>query len=82
VENNQELSVTGQITAIENGKDGYMATINDSDGKEYVATISIVNLNKSGGEYKAHNIGDKITVRGSYWKDGEGKIHITVSVLK
>ena len=82
VETNQELSVTGEIIAIEKGTDGYMATLKDSDGKEYIATISIVNLSKSGGEYKAHNVGDNITVRGNSWKDDKGKIHITVTDLK
>lgn len=57
------MAVTGTITAIENGTDGYTATIKDAEGKEYDATISIVNLNKSGSEYKAYNIGDTITVK-------------------
>lgn len=82
VENNHELSITGEITAIENGKDGYTTTIKDVDGKIYYATISIVNLQKSGSEYKAYKIGDKITVKGPEWKDGEGKTHIIVYELK
>lgn len=82
VENNQKLSITGEITTIENGKDGYTATIKDANGKLYYATISIVNLQKSGGEYKSYKIGDKITVKGTNWKDEEGKTYITVYKLK
>lgn len=81
-ENNRELSVTGAVTAVENGKDGYTATIKDADGKLYYATISIVNLQKSGSKYKPCKIGDNITVQGPYWKDEERKIHITVHKLK
>jgi len=81
-EKNEVSSVTGEIIAIQNGKDGYTATIKDFDGKEYYATISIVNLQKSGGDYKAYKVGDKITVSGSSWKDTEGKMHITVHQLK
>lgn len=82
VENNKELSVTGEVTAVENGKDGYMATIKDAAGKAYTATISIVNLQKSGGQYKRYNVGDKISVKGPSWKDQEGKTYITVKELK
>ncbi|MBO9660920.1 MAG: hypothetical protein J7527_19005 [Chitinophagaceae bacterium] len=76
------LNVTGVISKIENGKDGYMATLKDSTGKEFVATISIVNLQKSGGEFKRYKEGDKITVAGPSWKDEAGLEHITVASLK
>ena len=82
VEDNQELSVKGEITEIETGKDGYVATIKDADGKEYYATISIVNLQKRGNKYEGHKVGDKIAVTGAGWKDAEGKAHITVYELK
>lgn len=76
------LTVTGVISKIENGKDGYMATLKDSTGKEFVATISIVNLQKSGGEFKRFKEGDKITVAGPSWKDEANLEHITVTSLK
>lgn len=76
VENNQKLSITGEITAIQNGKDGFTATIKDANGKEYYATISFVNSHGSGRG--SNYIGNKITVKGSYWKDGKGGIHVTV----
>ncbi len=76
------LNVTGIISKIENGKDGYMATLKDSTGKEFVATISIVNLQKSGGAFKRYKEGDKITVGGPSWKDETNLEHITVTSLK
>lgn len=82
IANNSEISVTGKVTAIENGKDGYIATLKTDDNKEYIATISIVNLNRSGGEYQPHSIGDIITVKGSSWKDVANKVYITVRELK
>jgi len=81
-EKEQTLTVTGEIISIENGKDGYMATLVDVNGKESVVTISIVNLNKYGGTYKKHNVGDKITAKGPFWKDSDNKIHITAQELK
>ncbi|MEY8760506.1 hypothetical protein [Chryseobacterium tongliaoense] len=75
------ISVTGKITKIENGKDGYMTTIQDSAGKEYVATISIVNLQKSGSQYKRYEVGNTISVKGPSWKDDQGKTYIKVEKL-
>ncbi len=74
-------SATGKITKIENGKDGYMATLQDDKNKTYIATISIVNLQKSGGTYKKHDVGDTITVNGTGWQDNEGNTFIMVKQL-
>jgi hypothetical protein len=76
------LKVTGVISKIENGKDGYMATLKDSTGTAFVATISIINLQKSGGQFKRYKEGDKITVSGPSWKDESNIEHITVTNLK
>lgn len=75
------MSASGTITHIENGKDGYMATIKNADGKEYIATISIVNLQKSGSQFKRYEVGDTITVKGSSWKDEQGKTYIAAEKL-
>ncbi len=75
------FSVTGKITKIENGKDGYMATVQDEKNKNYIATISIVNLQEGGSTYKKHNVGDTISVKGSGWQDNEGNTYITVKQL-
>ncbi|KFF28712.1 hypothetical protein IQ37_10075 [Chryseobacterium piperi] len=82
MEKNNIISVTGKVTKIENGKDGYMATIQDAQGKEYVATISIVNLQKSGSTFKRYEVGNTITVQGPSWKDDQGKIYIKAEQLK
>ncbi len=79
--NNIEVSTRGTITHIENGKDGYMATVKDAEGKEYIATISIVNLHKSGSAFKRYEVGDTITVKGPSWQDEQGKIYIKVEKL-
>jgi len=76
-----EKEVTGTITAIENGKDGYMATIADNKGKTSIVTISIVNLQKSGGTFKRYAIGDVIKAKGEVWKDDTGTEHITARAL-
>ncbi|MCG2616183.1 hypothetical protein LZZ85_17935 [Terrimonas sp. NA20] len=76
------LKVTGVISKIENGKDGYMATLKDSTGKEFVATISIINLQKSGGQFKRYKEGEKITVAGPSWKDDANLEHITVTNIE
>ncbi|WP_051349485.1 hypothetical protein [Chryseobacterium gregarium] len=75
------MSASGTITHIENGKDGYMATIKDANGKEYTATISVVNLQKSGSQFKRYEVGDTITVKGPSWKDEQGKTYITAEKL-
>lgn len=76
-----EISVTGKITGIEKGKDGYMATLEDSTGKKFTATISIVNLQKSGGTYKTHEVGETITVKGPGWSDSTGNTFIMAKQL-
>lgn len=75
------MSASGTITHIENGKDGYMATIRDAGGKEYMVTISIVNLQKSGSAYKRYQVGDAITVKGPSWNDDQGRVYITAEKL-
>ncbi|KAF2335768.1 hypothetical protein FND99_06130 [Flavobacterium daemonense] len=71
--------ITGKVTSIEGGKDGYTVKI-DTDQKEvYFATISIVNL---GGpqNYKQVKIGDVVSVKGEFWKN-EDENHIKVTQI-
>ena len=75
-ENTEEMTVMGKITKIENGKDGYTATILNDKGIVSVVVVSIVNLQKSGEKFKRFQIGDEITVTGSFWKDDEGIFHV------
>jgi hypothetical protein len=65
-------AVSCVIDLIENGKDGYTATIVDSNGKKYVTAVSINNLGNSGKNYKQYKIGDTISVTGVSWTDHEG----------
>ncbi|MGJ1195676.1 hypothetical protein ACR78J_05160 [Sphingobacterium spiritivorum] len=76
------VKVTGRITEIVKGKDGYTATLNTTDGSVCYAMISIVNLQKGNSTYKSHEVGETITVSGESWKDTEGKMYITVRELK
>jgi len=76
-----QQEVTGTITAIENGKDGYMATVKDKKGTISIVTISVVNLQKSGGTFKRYNIGDMIQAKGEFWKDQDGIMHITAQSI-
>lgn len=80
-QNQQTVTVTGKIISIANGKDGYTAVIQDASKKLYSATISRINLQKTGSNYKQYETGEKITVSGSTWEDAEGTTYITVTKL-
>lgn len=73
----KEMEITGEIVKIENGKDGYMATVNDKNNKSYIVTISVVNMQKSGGTFKRFEAGQKIKAKGTFWKDDAGNTYIT-----
>lgn len=60
---NDVIEVTGKVTEIIQGKDGYMAKLTTADEKKYTATISIPNLDNP-KQYRAVKIGDNITVKG------------------
>ncbi len=77
-----KMTVNGIIHSIENGKDGYMATIETNEGQIYVVTISIVNLQKSGNEFKRYEVRNKIEVSGEFWEDASGVKHITAEQVK
>lgn len=81
-QNEENQTVTGKVTAITNGKDGYTAVLQTADKKTYNATISRINLQKSGSEYKRYEEGETITVTGSTWVDTEGITYITVTELQ
>jgi hypothetical protein len=69
-------TVSGEVSAIQKGKDGYTATIKNAKGKMYHGTISISNLSNP-QLFKQAAIGDTIVVKGEVWKMGKEK-HITV----
>lgn len=74
------VTVSGTVTGIQQGKDGYTAEITDDAGAVYLATISIPNL-KDPKQYRAVKNGDKITVKGPSWKMEES-LHIKAEELK
>nr|WP_315165490.1 hypothetical protein [uncultured Flavobacterium sp.] len=69
-------TVSGKVSAIQKGKDGYTATIENTKGRTYFGTISIPNMNNP-QLFKQAEIGDTITVKGEVWKMGKEK-QITV----
>jgi hypothetical protein len=56
-----DITITGEVTGIENGKDGYTATLKTKEGKVYSATISIPNMEKG---FKRVKEGETVTVTG------------------
>lgn len=73
------VKVRGTVIAVQNGKDGYTATIKDDSGKLYDATISKINMDPEA--YKTVAVGDVITVKGQSWKAGE-KLNIKVDIMQ
>nr|WP_314897981.1 hypothetical protein [uncultured Flavobacterium sp.] len=69
-------TVSGKVSAIQKGKDGYTATIENTKGRIYFGTISIPNLSNP-QLFKQAEIGDTIVVKGEVWKMGKEK-QITV----
>ena len=60
---NDIIEVTGKVTEINQGKDGYTAKITTAKGSNFAATISIPNLDDP-KQYRAVKVGDNITVKG------------------
>ena len=54
-------SFTGVIQGIENGKDGYTATLKDNKGETFEAIFSIPNM---GTNYKRWEVGDELSIKG------------------
>jgi hypothetical protein len=60
------VQVTGKVTAIKNGKDGYTATVVTNENVEYDATISIPNMTDP-ANFRRVAVGETITVSGELW---------------
>jgi len=80
-ETNKVITVKGKITKIENGKDGYTATLEKNKNKSYAITVSMINLQHSGGTFKRYEVGQTIRATGSSWTDQQGTIHITATSI-
>jgi len=72
-------TISGTITSIENGKDGYTAVVLTKDGQEYHAVISKINLAKE-DTYKRFDAGDAVVLKGESWDSGE-EHYLTVREL-
>ena len=57
----KEFTIRGTIQDIENGKDGYTATLKDDDGADFDAVISKVKL---GNEYRVLTVGERVELSG------------------
>lgn len=66
----EEVTLRGKVTEITPGKDGYMAKLKIAEGQFFTATISIPNM-KDPKQYKKVNVGEMVTVTGSYFKLGK-----------
>ena len=53
---------TGVIESIENGKDGYVATLKDDNGERFEAIFSIPNMGPD--NFKRWAVGDKLNLEG------------------
>ena len=75
-----QKTVEGVVTNINQGKDGYTATLETSTKEEYLVTISHSNLTNH-EQYKSVKVGDNLKVTGDFWKM-EDKNQITVRVIE
>lgn len=57
----KEFKIRGTVQNIENGKDGYTATLKGDDGEDFDAVISRVKL---GNEYKVLTPGERVELSG------------------
>ncbi|KAA9325640.1 hypothetical protein F0P94_17035 [Adhaeribacter soli] len=72
--------ISGKVTEIQPGKDGYTARIKTAEGQEYLATVSHANLTDP-TTYRAVTVGETVRVKGDHW-EMENQQHITVRELK
>lgn len=75
-----QKTVEGVVTNINQGKDGYTATLETSTKEEYFVTISHSNLTNH-EQYKAVKVGENLKVTGDFRKM-EDKNQITVRVIE
>jgi hypothetical protein len=72
--------ISGKVTAVQPGKDGYTARLVTDAGKVYFATISRANLKENAAQYRSAAIGDTLQIWGDVWQAGD-EIHVTVREL-
>ena len=72
--------ITGKITEVQMGKDGYTARLVTEEGQVYFATISRANLKENAAQYRSATVGDTLRLRGDIWQAGD-ETHVTVREL-
>ncbi len=65
----QTRTVEGKVIDINQGKDGYTATIETQAKEKYAVTVSHSNL-KDPAQYRQVKIGETLKASGDYWKLG------------
>jgi hypothetical protein len=73
--------ISGKVTEVRLGKDGYTAKLITEDKQVYFATISRANLKENASQYRTIKPGEKIRVKGDTFSIGE-ETHVTVRELK
>ncbi|HYV94356.1 MAG TPA: hypothetical protein VE978_21465 [Chitinophagales bacterium] len=73
----KDFKIRGTVQTIENGKDGYTATMKDDNGEDFDAVISRVKL---GDEYKVLTSGERVELT-SDTLHLDNKLRIVVSKI-
>ncbi len=72
--------ISGKVTGVQPGKDGYTATLVTTAGQVYFATISRANLKDNAAQYRSVAVGDTLRLKGDVWQSGD-ETHVTVREL-
>ena len=72
--------ISGKVTQVQPGKDGYTARLLTDAGRVYFATISRANLKENAAQYRSAAVGHTLRLRGDVWQAGD-ETHLTVREL-
>ncbi len=65
--------ISGKVTEIQPGKDGYTARLVTAGGQVYVATVSRANLKENAAQYRSVAVGDTLRLKGDVWQQVHGQ---------
>jgi hypothetical protein len=72
--------ISGAVTEVQPGKDGYTARLVTAGGQVYFATVSRANLKENAAQYRSVAVGDTLRLKGDVWQQGD-ETHVTVREL-
>ena len=72
--------ISGKVTGVQPGKDGYTARLVTAGGQVYFATVSRANLKENAAQYRSVAVGDTLRLKGDVWQSGD-ETHVTVREL-